>query len=76
MMGFALRVTGMGWYVAVCVVVGFLLGLWVDDMLGSAPLFMVIGIMLGVLLAFYGIYRMVIPILNNAGLDGQEPRDN
>lgn len=72
----ALRVAGIGWYVAICVVLGFLLGLWVDDRVGSAPLFMITGILLGVLLAFYGIYRMVIPILNNAGLDGQEPRDN
>jgi len=58
----ALRVTGIGFYIATCIVGGTLVGWWLGD---KRPLYMIIGLVLGVILAFYGAYRMIRPLLNN-----------
>ena len=72
----ALRVAGMGWYVAVCIVLGVLGGLWLDNKLGTSPLFILGGTLLGVVVAFYGMYKMVVPLLQNTDHNGQEKREN
>jgi F0F1-type ATP synthase assembly protein I len=59
----ALRLTGLGWYVAFCVIAGILGGYWLDWWLGTRFLFLLIGIVAGSGLAFYGVYRMVVPLL-------------
>lgn len=53
----ALRITGLGWFVAICVVLGVLGGLWLDRHFGSTPVLTLVGTVLGAILAFYGIYR-------------------
>jgi F0F1-type ATP synthase assembly protein I len=58
----ALRLTGLGWYVVVCILVGVLGGLWLDRRLGILPLFTLLGVLMGSLVAFWGIYRMVMPL--------------
>ena len=68
----ALRVAGMGWYVAVCTVLGILGGTWLDNKLGTSPLFILSGILLGLAVAFYGVYRMLVPLLENTGHSGQK----
>ena len=40
-------------------------GLWLDDKLNTRPLFMLGGLLMGVVVAFYGVYRMIQPLLNN-----------
>lgn len=62
----ALRLTGLGWYIAFCIVGGVLLGLWGDNLLGTTPLFTLVGTVLGSVVAFWGIYRMILPILYGA----------
>ena len=62
----ALRLTGLGWYIAFCVVGGLLLGLWVDNLLETKLLFFLVGTVLGSVAAFWGIYRMILPILYGA----------
>ena len=62
----ALRLTGLGWYIAFCVVGGLLLGLWVDSLLPTKPLFTLVGPVLGSVVAFWGVYRMILPILYGA----------
>jgi F0F1-type ATP synthase assembly protein I len=59
----ALRLTGLGWYVAACVVIGVLGGLGLDKLLGTLPVFTLIGTVLGSVVAFWGVYKMVLPIL-------------
>ncbi len=61
-----LRLTGLGWYIAFCVAGGVLLGLWGDNLLGTTPLFTLAGTVLGSVAAFWGIYRMILPILYGA----------
>ncbi len=62
----ALRLTGLGWYIAFCVAGGVLLGWGVDNLLGTTPLFILVGTVLGSVVAFWGIYRMILPILYGA----------
>ena len=54
----AAQFTGLGWYMAVAIVLPTLAGVWLDDRVGTAPLFLLVGVLLGVILAFYGTYRM------------------
>ena len=62
-----LRLTGLGWYIAFCIVGGVLLGLLGDSLLGTKPLFVLVGMVLGSVVAFWGIYRMILPVLYGAG---------
>lgn len=54
-----IRLVGLGWYIAVCLVVGILGGLWLDEQLGLKPLFLLLGLFGGLGIGFYGTYRMV-----------------
>lgn len=61
----ALRVLGMGWYVVIAILLGILGGLWVDGKLGTKPLFTIIGLMIGIAVAVYGVYQMFLPFIKN-----------
>lgn len=50
---------GIGWYFAVCVVLGVLGGRWLDGRFGTSPLFALIGTFLGLAAALYGGYRVL-----------------
>ena len=63
-LGLALRLLGLGWYVALCIILGVGAGLWLDRRLDTLPLFTLIGVVLGSVLAFYGMYKMVVPLLS------------
>ena len=64
----AMRLVGLGWYVAFCIVAGIVGGYWLDQRLETLPWLMLSGLLLGVVLAFYGVYKMVAPLM--AGDDG------
>ena len=59
----ALRLVGMGWYVGVCIFFGVWGGLWLDEKLHTRPALVIVGLILGLVLAFYGVYRMLLPSL-------------
>ena len=63
--GLALRLLGVGWYLALSVVLGIGAGLWLDARLNTQPIFTLLGLMLGLVVALYGTYRMVRQLLNN-----------
>ena len=54
----AFQFAGLGWYVAVCIVGGTLGGGWLDERVGTSPLFLLLGLLFGLVLAFYGVYQM------------------
>jgi F0F1-type ATP synthase assembly protein I len=56
-----LRLTGIGFYVATCIAGGALLGWWLGD---KRPLFMIIGLAAGFVIAVYGAYRMLRSLIN------------
>ena len=58
----AVRLLGLGWYVAIAIVLGIAGGLWLDNRMGTLPLFTLLGVLLGAVAAFYGLYRMVEPL--------------
>ena len=58
----ALKLTGLGWYVALCILAGVILGIWIDRIYNTTPIVTVVGTVLGSTLAFWGLYRMVVPI--------------
>lgn len=62
----ALRLAGLGWYVALCIVFGIAGGLWMDSKINTSPIFMLSGTILGVVIAFFGMYKMVGPLLEIA----------
>jgi len=68
----ALRLVGLGWYIATCLLIGVFSGVWLDRTLGTAPIFILIGLALGLLASFYGLYRMVSQVLR----DGDKQADN
>ena len=65
-LGLARRYLGIGWYVALCIVIGVLGGRWIDGQAGTGPIFTLVGIVLGTIAAFYGIYKMVRPLLRDS----------
>jgi F0F1-type ATP synthase assembly protein I len=64
----ALRITGIGFYIALCIVGGTLAGWWLGS---KKPLFMIIGLVAGLIIAVIGTYRMIRNIINE-----QKNREN
>jgi ATP synthase protein I len=61
----ALRVLEVGWFVGIAIVAGVLGGLWMDSKLGTRPIFVIIGLFLGIATAIYGAVKMIMPILKD-----------
>ncbi|MEX1254970.1 MAG: AtpZ/AtpI family protein [Dehalococcoidia bacterium] len=59
----AARLIGIGWYFAVCIIAGTFGGLLLDQVAGSRPLLTLLGMLLGLVVAFYGGYRMLVDTL-------------
>lgn len=59
----AFRLIGLGWYVATSILLGVVVGLLIDGWVDTKPLFTLIGLGLGLTIAFYGLYRLVYPVL-------------
>ena len=67
----ALRVVGVGWYIGICIVLGVWGGLWLDSKLNTTPILVIIGLILGIIIAFYGVYRMILPNISKKGNKGK-----
>ena len=57
----ALRLTGIGFYIVTCILGGTLVGWWLG---GKRPVFMLVGLLAGLALAVYGVYKMLRPLMN------------
>jgi hypothetical protein len=60
----AIRLVGIGFYVALCIVIGVLGGRELDKALDTGSVFTVIGLMVGLALALYGAVRQLMEVLN------------
>ena len=47
-----LGVLGIGWAIAICIVGGFLAGLWLDGRFGTSPLLTIVGVLVGLVLTY------------------------
>jgi hypothetical protein len=59
----AIRLLGLGSYVATCIAGGTVGGYFLDEWLDTGRLFTLLGLALGLLMAFYGGYRMLTETL-------------
>lgn len=67
----ALRLIGMGWYVGISILLGVLGGLWLDSKLHTTPWLVIVGLLLGITVAFYGVYKMILPNINQTKNKGK-----
>ena len=61
----ALGMVGVGFFIAGSIILGVVGGRWLDGRLNSAPLFLIIGLLLGIVVAFYGVYTMLRPFMDD-----------
>jgi len=53
------RFIGVGWFVSICIVGGVFTGRWLDSRFNTSPVLIIIGLVLGCILALYGVYHML-----------------
>ncbi len=66
----ALRLVGVGFFIGGSIVLGVLAGLWLDSQFDTRWLWLP-GLILGIAVAFYGVYRMLLPLVA-----GQRNKEN
>lgn len=44
---------------------GVAAGLWLDSKFDTRPVLVIVGLLLGLLTAFYGVYRMLLPFIGS-----------
>ena len=66
----ALRLVGVGWYIGLCIFLGVWGGLWLDKQLNTTPFLVITGLIIGIALAIYGVYRMLASTMGNQQTKG------
>jgi F0F1-type ATP synthase assembly protein I len=61
--GPAARLIGVGFYIGVCLTGGALSGRWLDRRFDTQPIFMLTGLIVGLIFAAWGVYQMLLPLL-------------
>jgi len=61
----ALRLTGVGFFIGGSIVLGVVAGRWLDNRLDTSPVLVLVGLLLGIVVAFYGVYRMLLPLIGS-----------
>ena len=57
------RLTGIGFFIAACIIIGVVLGVWLDSKVSVSPLFTLLGLGIGLFAAFFGTYCMLLSAL-------------
>ncbi len=61
----ALGLVGFGFYVGGSIILGVVGGRWLDSKLNSEPIWTIVGLILGIVVAFYGVYTMLRPFIDS-----------
>jgi F0F1-type ATP synthase assembly protein I len=61
----SVQLIGIGWYVALTIVLGAVGGVFLDRAIDTKPVFTLLGLVLGLFLAFYGGYVQLMETLNS-----------
>ena len=61
----ALRLTGVGFFIGACILLGTFAGLWLDGKLNTKPFLMIGGLLAGLAVATYGVYQMIRPLMSD-----------
>jgi F0F1-type ATP synthase assembly protein I len=66
--------SGIGFSIAVCVLLGILIGRWIDQQLGTEPCALVVGIIIALVVAGALIYELTTAVKRTDG-NGENHRD-
>jgi F0F1-type ATP synthase assembly protein I len=66
------RLLGFGWFFGIVLLGGLFGGLAVDNALGTKPLFLLLGMFLGSVVGFFGMFQMLRPYLRRNNNSHQE----
>jgi F0F1-type ATP synthase assembly protein I len=55
----------VGFFIGGSIVLGVFAGLWLDSKLNTSPILVIAGLVLGIVIAFYGVYQMLLPLISN-----------
>jgi len=61
----AMRLIGVGFFIGGSILLGVFAGRWLDSRLDTEPVFVIVGLFLGIAVAFYGVYQMLLPLISN-----------
>ena len=67
----ALRLIGVGFFIGSSIVLGVVAGLWLDGRFDTSPVLVILGLLLGIAVAFYGVYRMLLPLFGSKRNEGK-----
>ena len=71
-LGPAIRLMGASFYIGLCIFLGVFGGVKLDEKLNTQPIFVLIGLVLGLVLAFWGFYQMVVPLIKDNSKQGRK----
>jgi F0F1-type ATP synthase assembly protein I len=63
----ALSLSGIGFYIAGSIILCTIGGHWLDTKFGTGPLWFIVGLILGIVVAGYGTYSMLKPFMESGG---------
>ncbi len=61
----AMRLVGVGFFIGISILLGVIIGRWLDTKFNTEPALIIAGLFVGLLVAFYGVYRMLLPLIGN-----------
>ena len=61
----ALSLSGIGFYIAGSIIICTVGGHWLDTKFGTGPLWLIVGLILGIVVAAYGTYSMLKPFMES-----------
>ena len=67
LIGMAWRLLGIGWYIPFCLLLGAFLGYKLDEKFDTGIALTLVGLTLGLVFAFIGVFRIVQPLMNEEG---------
>ena len=66
-----MRLVGVGRYIGISILLGIIGGSWLDSEYGTQPLWVIVGLLLGIIVAVYGVYQMLLPLIRSKN-DGED----
>ncbi len=61
----ALNIIGVGWFVGLSILLGVFGGLCLDSKFNTQPIFVLAGLFLGLIVAGFGVYHMLLPLFKD-----------
>jgi ATP synthase protein I len=56
---------GVGFYICACIFGGTIGGMWLDSKFNTQPILILVGLILGIIVAFWSVYQMLIPMIKD-----------